>query len=281
MMNRYLLVFVMIISYASPSFGQLTCSELSKVRFENIVSQAKKDNLCDESIGNIVKSVGKMFLDTEYVAGTLELNDQEELVVDLESLDCTTFLETVLALSLNIKDEVYGFEDFTNKLRNIRYRSGRIDGYISRLHYFSDWIIDNQKKKNIEYLKFSSVSRNLDKKINFMSTHVSAYPMLKGNIENVRFIEIAERKLNRQNLHFVPKESFHSIEDRIKDGDFIALASTVKGLDISHVGIAVWEEGKLRLLHASLKNGVIISDNSIEAFLKPKRYTGIFVARPL
>lgn len=36
-----------------------------------------------------------------YVAHTLEVNDEEKLVVNFDEVDCTTFVEYVLALSLS------------------------------------------------------------------------------------------------------------------------------------------------------------------------------------
>ena len=40
------------------------------------------------------------YLGKPYVAHTLEINDEEQLVVNLEEVDCTTFVEYVLAQSL-------------------------------------------------------------------------------------------------------------------------------------------------------------------------------------
>ena len=40
----------------------------------------------------------------------------------------------------------------------------------------------------------------------------------------------------------------------------IALVTTVKGLDISHVGFAYWNDGTLHLLHASSGTGKVIKD---------------------
>ena len=42
----------------------------------------------------------KLMLDVPYVAGTLDGNDEERLVVRTDALDCTTFVETVLALCI-------------------------------------------------------------------------------------------------------------------------------------------------------------------------------------
>lgn len=78
------------------------------------------------------------FIGVPYAAHTLE-GSPEQLTVRLDSLDCTTFVETVLALSYTAGERRSSWRDFVYNLERLRYRNGRIDGYPSRLHYISDW----------------------------------------------------------------------------------------------------------------------------------------------
>lgn len=71
-----------------------------------------------------------------YVAKTLEVNPSEQLVVNLHQLDCTTYVETVMALTLCAREQSIRFEDYCRWLRTIRYEQGKI-GYTRRLHYFT------------------------------------------------------------------------------------------------------------------------------------------------
>jgi len=90
--------------------------------------------------------VGNFFSGSPYVEHTLE-EEPENLVVNLREFDCTTFAENCLAISRTIKSGTLSYEQFTSELRGIRYRKGRVDGYASRIHYFSDWIyLSNQKQ---------------------------------------------------------------------------------------------------------------------------------------
>jgi hypothetical protein len=68
-----------------------------------------------------------------------------------------------------------------------------------------------------------------------------------------------------------------------RNGDIIAFTTKDEGLDVSHVGFAIWQGKKLHLLHASSKEGgVVISKITLAAFLKAnKKFTGIIVARVL
>ena len=87
-------------------------------------------SLSDKSMGEIMITVGRSFLDTEYVASTLDKNtNSENLVVMVTGLDCVTFVETCLAMSRCIKSGNTDFKNYKKELTSIRYRSGSIDGY--------------------------------------------------------------------------------------------------------------------------------------------------------
>ncbi len=151
---RFLLIFLSVVT----SFlGCSSAQKKDKEMVENIIYQPKDKEILDEVLtifSNekdtpteiLVVKVGTFFLGTPYVAHTLEMQP-EQLVVNLREMDCTTFAENCLAISRTIKSGNPGFEQFTKELRNIRYRDGVINGYPSRLHYFSDWIYNNAKKK--------------------------------------------------------------------------------------------------------------------------------------
>ena len=66
----------------------------------------------------------KKMLGVPYVAGTLDGNEEEQLVVLVDSLDCTTFVETVLAFCIADKRGERDYEGFRKALTQIRYRDG-------------------------------------------------------------------------------------------------------------------------------------------------------------
>src|SRR5512145_3438028 len=101
----------------------------------------------DFSPGDLIIEIGRFFLGAPYQAGTLERAGREKLVVHLADFDCTTFVETVLALARTTAAGKLSVPEFRKNLKFIRYRQGRLNGYASRLHYFTDWLADNEKKK--------------------------------------------------------------------------------------------------------------------------------------
>jgi len=233
------------------------------------------------SVGDIVVQVGKSFLETPYVAHTLE-QEPEHLVVNLRELDCTTFAENCLAIARCIKSGNTSFDDFTRQLQFIRYRNGIINGYPSRLHYFSDWIFDNNQKNTVKTVskQISNIPYPLN--VNFMSTHPSSYRQLTDNPDFVQEMQEKEAEISARKMYYIPKNKLKIFESKLMDGDIVGLCTTVAGLDMTHVGILVRKNGRVHLLHASSKaEKVILSDGTLEDYLNGRSsISGIMVARP-
>lgn len=234
------------------------------------------------SLGDTIASVGQSFLGTPYVEKTLEVGDTETLVVNFGGLDCTTFVENVLAFSLMLQKQQKDFENFTRNLETVRYRNGDLNGYPSRLHYFTEWIRNNEKKGLVKDITAELGGEELEKPINFMGTHRNLYPFLASD-ENFKAMLEVEKELAKEALCYLPQDQIESKEHLIKSGDILALATSIKGLDVTHTGIAIHQpDGRLHLLHASSKNGEVeISELPLADYLKNiKSNIGIIVARP-
>ena len=240
-------------------------------------------------VGEAVARLGESFVGTTYTPGTLEVPGPERVVVNLRELDCVTFIENVVALvrviredgvaSLGAPAEVRArYEAY---LRDLRYRGGVLAGYPSRLHYFSEWLTDNEKRGRLQQLG-RELGGVLDREpIDFMSTHPKSYRQLSepGVLDSIRAVEA---RLNAgEGRWYIPEDRIASVADHIRDGDLIAATSTVKGLDIAHTGIALWKNGKLHLLHAPLVGkSVEISEVPLaERILGIPSQDGIMVAR--
>lgn len=221
-----------------------------------------------------------------YVAHTLEVNSEEKLVVNLRQLDCTTLVENVVALTLCAQEGKESFADFCDMLQQIRYRQGIIDRYPSRLHYFSDWIIDNTKMGFI-----TEINKNTDPftaiqklKINYMTRHTKSYDALREHPEYIKDILMQEIALNGKKYHYIPKskvKNVPSLRNIIHDGDIIAITCSKPGLDIAHLGFAVWKEDGLHLLNASqIHKKVVIEPMTLGHYLsKHSSHTGIRIIR--
>lgn len=147
------------------------------IRIENILGKARHECVGDHPM----LYFGRLFLGTPYVAQTLEAGSKEHLIINTRQLDCTTFVETILALTTCHRYNQTTFRDFCRHLRRIRYRGGEIKDYTSRLHYFTWWGEDNERMgfvKNISRDGFPFTAQQTIN-INYMSTHPTTYKQLK------------------------------------------------------------------------------------------------------
>ena len=276
---RFYSLFILFFSLLEMVYSQqITCSAEDKQAFEDKIIEI--DGLLEKDFGLTLVVVGKTFLGTPYVAKTLEIGETETLVINLHGLDCTTYVENVLAFSLLLREGKSDFNYYTNELETIRYKNGKLDGYASRLHYFSEWIANNEKKGLIKDITSKIGGIEIRKEINFMSSHRDLYPFLKDDV-NYEKIKASENYLNNQTICILPQDQIETNEHLIKSGDIIALTTSINGLDITHTGIASREkDGRIHLLHASSSGEVKVSELTLVDYLKRvKNNTGIMVAR--
>lgn len=257
-------------------------SPADAARCETIVATASAQSWSQQPIGQVVAKVGEQFLGLPYKAKTLEREGPEALVVDLSGFDCTTFVESSLALARTIKSGKPSPAGFERELQRLRYRDGRIDGYPSRLHYFSDWLYDAGRRGLVQDLSGSLGGVPSDKRIEFMSRHPGAYPQL-AFAPYVQAMAAIERAISARPAHYLPGAGLPTAEARLRPGDVIAFTTDVPGLDVSHVGLAVrGPAGRIHLMHAPTVGKVVeITTKPLTELVGASHKTGIMVARPL
>ena len=235
---------------------------------------------------NLPLFFARKFLGIPYVAHTLEINDDEQLVVNTRQLDCTTLVETVTALTLCAQRKEYSYEAYCKTLREMRYHDGRIDGYPSRIHYFTDWIVSNQQAGIVTEIQkpnppFTAVQTV---KVNYMSQHPQSYKALKAHPEYVSEIRRMEQRITGKKFRYIPKSEVKdtkAMRKAIHDGDIIAITCKKAGLDIAHLGFAVWRKDGLHLLNASqIHKKVVEEPMTLRKYLsKHSSHTGIRIIR--
>lgn len=233
-------------------------------------------------------NIGKQFIGTPYAFHTLDVNRTEKLVVNSDKFDCTTYVETILALALahhhnRSKGKAASSEaTFRAYLTQIRYRNGRIDGYASRLHYFSDWLRDNEHKGLLtDVTSKLPGSMSVAKPVSYMTKATYKYPHL-NDPATLKQMLLAEAALNKYSFSFIPKKNIQLAESHLHEGDIIMLTAARPGLDMKHVGLAVRQaDGRIHLMHASSEEGkVVITRHPLSDYvLCHKRLSGIRVAR--
>lgn len=253
------------------------------------ICNAQKDSLDYQKIASrldgskplneLVLQSAKLLLGNPYVGGTLDISDKETLVINFDKFDCVTFQETCSALALDAKSANPSYSNFKNKLESIRYRNGKINGYISRLHYSTDWINDNCKRNNVKDLTKSLGGIVLNKNINFMSTHAALYKHLNGNQLNIKEIVNIEKNINQNHVNYIPKNKIAEVSKNIESGCLIFITTSKLGLDFAHVGISENSNGVLKMIHAS-STGKKVMETPVslaEYLSKIQQFTGIAV----
>lgn len=208
---------------------------------------------------------GKKFLGLPYVGHTLENGEREHLIVNTRELDCTTFVETVLALTLCDKSDKRTFADYCTNLKNIRYRGGKLTDYTSRLHYFTWWGEDNESMGIVKQVSKNGAPFTAIQTINvhYMTSHPDYYKHLKLHPEFCKVIGLQEQESNGKKYRYIPKSLLNGSRSEladVHDGDIISILTNKDGLDTSHVGIAFWQGGKLHLMHASSLYKKVVMD---------------------
>lgn len=230
---------------------------------------------------------------TPYVASTLEPKDlpsdpekfKEPLIVNLDGVDCTTYVEYVTAARLarvaqpSVKDSVYAAY-----LQALRYRHSVRGNYATRKHYFSEWISDAEAQGLLKDVTSQlRGARSLTKKIDFMSRNPRFYPQLQQSEAMLQVIKEKEEMLSTRSVSYIPSSNIAEAYEQMQHGDIVVFLTTTAGLDVQHVGF-VWKptpDATPRLMHASsAQKQVVVDARTIAEYAKAqKSVSGIRIVR--
>nr|WP_287937780.1 N-acetylmuramoyl-L-alanine amidase-like domain-containing protein [Algoriphagus sp.] len=276
MMKKLILLLFFIPFF---SHAQTVCTPESRAKLESFLTKLESLDK-NQSANELAAEIGQWFLKTEYVEKTLEIPGPEQLVINLQGVDCTTYLESVVALTRLAKQGENSMEAFEKELETIRYRHGKNEGYPSRLHYFSDWLAQNETKGILTDITQEIGGVAYPNAPTFMTENPQFYPQL-SDPKNVEELKKVEAELAKKSFHYIPKDKVQSLESKIQSGDMIAITTSIKNLDMVHVGLAFERNGRIHLMHASSKNKEVeISGMPLSDYLAAnKSQSGIMVGR--
>lgn len=206
--------------------------------------------------------LSRQFLDINYAESTLvgDKDTPEIFVIDLEEVDCMTFIEYVEALRLSSS-----YHEFELNLKRVRYRSGIVQ-FANRNHFFTDW-----KEFNSGFVddvtgaiggeRTIMIQKVLNKKEDGTYFLPGIHPVERG-------------------IFYIPSQEVDEpVIAGLRTGDYIGIYSPLNGLDVSHVGIVIRDEDTLFLRHASSQKGYgRVIDQDLRDYIANK--PGIIVLRP-
>ncbi|MBP5513871.1 MAG: DUF1460 domain-containing protein [Bacteroidaceae bacterium] len=255
-MKTHLLTLLLLLVQILPAFAQTDSARVETLLQKGLTQATTPLHLW----------YARQLIGTPYVGQTLEVNPTEQLVVNLRQLDCTTFVETAIALAMTHKQGSTRYADYCRNLTRIRYRNGVLDGYPSRNHYFTQWIESNERLGLVKERTLPTpISQRQTISINYMSQHPDLYPMLRDDKPAQERIRRFEQETSGKQVRFIPRANLNKGKQTslglIKDGDILAIVTRKQGLDTSHIGFAVWgKDGKLHLLNASQIHKKVVSE---------------------
>ncbi len=207
----------------------------------------------------LIEFYARQLLGTPYVAHTLEA-DEELLTINIHQLDCLTFIESLYALTRATLNQRYSWRDYAANIENVRYRGGKMGDYSSRIHYISEWIIDNHVRGNlVEITPDLPHADFMVKNIDYMTHNPGQYRQLKNDsamVEKIRRFELRNHRFPYLKRSWLNDKA---VKAALRSGDFCSLVTKAEGLDVSHNGIIIIDEkGDPYLLDASMSGGKVM-----------------------
>jgi len=277
-------------AFMSPAFTRAFSSDepkpfIGEDVFKRLLGDSQKAGWDLLPIGRMIGEIGMALRGTPYIGSTLELySDREVCSVNLTGLDCVTFYEVALCFARMVRLGGRTPDDLIREVRLVRYRGGKLDGYLSRLHYTSDWIYDNARKGVAEDITPNLPhALRMDKRFDYMSRHPGGYRQLKANPGLVPKMAAIEAEISARHPWYVASEHVAEIEPRLQTGDIVGIATSAEGLDCSHTGLVYIDEaGVRRFLNASsVQEQVVLGERLSDYAVKYRKNIGVMIARPL
>ncbi|HSC35346.1 MAG TPA: N-acetylmuramoyl-L-alanine amidase-like domain-containing protein [Thermodesulfobacteriota bacterium] len=272
--HTYQIILTIIITISSFHFSAITRAQTGSEKNTTEVIELGKwtegglTEIMTESsklggAGARINFISEKFLGTPYVGSTLtgDVNTPETFTVDLEGMDCFTYIDYVESMSLS-----GSFPEFKDTLRKVRYRDGVV-AFRNRNHFFSDWPINNYElvedvTSALGGVKTMGVSKNLNLKSDG-TYYLPGIPVINRTV------------------HYIPSDALDaSVLSKLMTGDFVGIYTDKEGLDVSHTGIIIKNDGKVFLRHASSKEkNQKVVDEILGEYMKNK--PGLVVYRPV
>ncbi len=288
------LLFLMILVLAACTPRQSTQQEahaatMTQMRFHcegdttminELLAKGQQSGLNEANA--LIEFYARQLLGAPYVAHTLE-GDEEMLTINIHELDCLTFIETLYALTKATLNKRLSWRDFAANIENVRYRGGEMGDYSTRIHYISEWIIDNNVRGNlVEVTPDLPHADYMIKNIDYMTHHTASYRQLKDDTAMVE--KIRKHELRNHRFPYLKRSWLNdkAVKAALRSGDFVSLVTKAEGLDVSHNGIIIVDEkGDPYLLDASMSGGkVMLESKPLFKFLeRSKNNIGIRVFR--
>ena len=203
----------------------------------------------------------KMLIGTPYKLGPmgeghLDTVDDKPLVY-LDSVDCVTYLEHVVALAM-AKSE----RSLYRQLQRLRYKGGKIS-FLTRKHYLlDDWVGEGKYAKVIPMEGEATVTRTMPKK-EFFSNHKLKYTGKEKPI----------------NIRYMPLDKAIEMAKKTYKGAMkvlgVGIVGTSDKIDLTHTGFVIFTPGQKPVFrHASSQKKQVV-EVPLAEYLETRKIPGV------
>jgi len=258
-----------------------TTDSTTATTYREIMNAAAAAGVAARPYGEIVQWTAEQLLGRPYVAGMLDAPEEETLVLDLTRFDCVLLIENVLAIARQIALGERGYDGYAAGVQALRYRDGQMDGYCSRLHYFTDWIRDNQRRGAMTDVTSQIGGEVFDKRLDFMSTHRGSYPRMASDAVYACVVGTERALAAGGEIHHIPQARIAAAYDGMQAGDIVATTTSIGGLDVTHTGFVHRDGRRTGFLHASSASNAVKISPDLQAYVEGIRsQVGVVIVRP-
>lgn len=258
-----------------------TTDSTTAVAYREIMDAADAAGVAARPYGEIVQWTAEQLLGRPYVAGMLDAPAEETLVLDLTRFDCVLLIENVLAIARQIALGERGYDGYAAGVQALRYRDGEMDGYCSRLHYFTDWIRDNARRGAMTDVTREIGGEVFEKRLDFMSTHRESYPRLASDAVYACVVGTERALAAGGPAYHIPQARIASAYGGMQPGDIVATTTSIGGLDVTHTGFVHRDGRRTGFLHASSASNAVKISPDLQAYVEGIRsQVGVVIVRP-
>ncbi|WP_374001249.1 N-acetylmuramoyl-L-alanine amidase-like domain-containing protein [Bdellovibrio bacteriovorus] len=262
---------ISIVLAVQPAFAEFDQSR-TDLYLQQLYTQSNVEKLERLSIQRRVEYFSGLFLGRPYLGGALGEGAQSAFDNDplyrFDAFDCTTFVETVTALSLSRSDL-----DFKKNMNAIRYSGGRVS-LLSRNHFTSaDWNPNVEKigilkdvTADIGKTEVTSLETLIDKRA-WYEKQAASMVLTEGNRDAKIGAILTKTQIlvpQLSQLNFLSKEIMTTKPELLKSFPKAGVINIVRknwkvkdaigtDLDISHQGVFFERDGEIIFRHASFK----------------------------
>lgn len=236
----------------------------------------------NEAFGEFVARIARTQLGKPY-GNPPNPHGSEALRLSFRTFQCVSFVESTLAMARCLWRHDKCLDCFARELTQLRYRGGRIDGYVSRLHYYEEWLADNANRDHLEMMTQRLGGVPTPRQARYMTHH----PELYGPLSDAKvFAAIAAMEARVGNMHpaVIARDQVDPILPMLQSGDVIAVTTYRSDILVSHTGFAYRHpDGSLHMVHASsAKHRVVETQRSLSDYITERTTrAGVMVARPI